>query len=71
MISEKVFEADRVLEYFKKTDDFDWIEKTQALTRRLKKVKVKSDQKRIDGVKKRIYIINVKEFNDLCERFKI
>jgi hypothetical protein len=67
----RVFEAERVLEYFKKTDDFDWIEKTQALTRRLKKVKIKSDQKRIDCVKKRIYIINVKEFSDLCERFKI
>ena len=60
-----------MLEYFKKTEDFEWIEKKQALTRRLKKVKVKSDQKRIDGVKKRIYIMNVKEFNDLCERFKI
>ena len=70
-MSEKVFDADRVLEYFKKTDDFDWIEKTQALTRRLKKVKVKSDQKHVDGVKRRVYIMDVKEFKDLCERFKI
>ena len=68
---EKVFDADRALEYFKKTDDFDWIEKTQALTRRLKKVKVKSVQKYVDGVKRRVYIMDVKEFKDLCERFKI
>lgn len=68
---EWVFDAKAVLDYFKKTDDFDWIEKTQALTRRLKKVKVTSDQRRINGDKKRIYAMNVKEFNDLCERFKI
>lgn len=48
-----------------------WIEKTQALTRRLKRVKVTSEQRRIDGEKKRIYTMNVKEFSDLCERFKI
>jgi len=67
----RVFEAERVLEYFKKTEDFEWIEKTQALTRRLKRVKVTSEQRRIDGEKKRIYTMNVKEFSDLCERFKI
>ncbi len=67
----RVFDAQAVLEYFKKTEDFEWIEKTQALTRRLKKVKVTSDQRRIDGDKKRIYTMNVKDFADLCERFKI
>ena len=67
----RVFESQAVLEYFKKTEDFEWIEKTQALTRRLKRVKVTSEQRRIDGEKKRIYTMNVKEFSDLCERFKI
>lgn len=67
----RVFDAQAVLDYFKKTEDFEWIEKTQALTRRLKRVKVTSEQRRIDGEKKRIYSMNVKEFNDLCERFKI
>ena len=67
----RVFDAQTVLEYFKKTEDFEWIEKTQALTRRLKKVKVTSEQRRIDGEKKRIYTMNIKEFSDLCERFKI
>ena len=67
----RVFDAGVVLDYFKKTEDFDWIEKTNVLTRRLKKVKIKSDQQRIDGEKKRVYIINVKDLMDLCERFKI
>lgn len=67
----RVFESQAVLDYFKKTEDFEWIEKTQALTRRLKRVKVTSEQRRIDGEKKRIYTMNVKELNDLCERFKI
>lgn len=66
-----VFDAERVLEYFKATEEFEWIEKTNVLTRRLKKVKVTSDQRRIDGEKKRIYIMNIKDFYDLCERFKI
>lgn len=67
----RIFEAERVLEYFKATEEFEWIEKTNILTRRLKKVKVTSDQRRIDGEKKRIYIMNIKDFYDLCERFKI
>lgn len=67
----RVFEAGRVLEYFKATEDFDWIEKTNLLTRRLKRVKVVSEQRRIDSEKKRVYILNLKDFTDLCERFKI
>jgi len=67
----QVFEAARVFDYFKNTEEFEWIEKTNVLTRRFKKIKVKSDQKRIGGEKKRVYILNIKEFNDLCERFKI
>ncbi len=67
----RMFDAQAVLEYFKSTEEFEWIEKTNILTRRLKKVKVTSDQRRIDGEKKRIYIMNIKDFYDLCERFKI
>ena len=67
----RVFEANTVLEYFKRTDDFDWIEKTNLLTRRLKRVKVLSEQRRFDSEKKRVYILNLKDFMDLCERFKI
>ncbi|MBN1871435.1 MAG: bifunctional DNA primase/polymerase [Candidatus Omnitrophica bacterium] len=66
-----IFEAERVLEYFKANEDFDWIQRTNVLTRRLKKVKVSSDQRRVIGEKKRVYIMNIKEFTDLCERFNI
>ncbi|MFZ5801649.1 MAG: bifunctional DNA primase/polymerase [Candidatus Omnitrophota bacterium] len=67
----RVFDAGQVFEYFKKTEDFDWIEKTNVLTRRLKKVKAISEQRRIDGEKKRVYILNIRDIADLCERFKI
>ena len=67
----KVFDAQVVLDYFKANDDFDWIQKTNVLTRRLKKVKIISEQRRINGEKKRVYIMDVAEFQDLCERFKI
>lgn len=66
-----VFEAEEVFKYFKKSEDFEWIEKTNVLTRRLKKVKVASEQRRINGEKKRVYILNARELSDLCERFKI
>ncbi|MDD5258515.1 MAG: bifunctional DNA primase/polymerase [bacterium] len=67
----KVFDAQAVLDYFKANEDFDWIQRTNVLTRRLKKVKIISEQKRIDGEKKRVYIMDVTVFQDLCERFKI
>jgi hypothetical protein len=67
----RMYDAEKVFEYFKANDDFDWIQRTNVLTRRLKKVKVVSEQKRIDGVKKRVYILKMAEFQDLCERFKI
>ena len=67
----KVFDAQVVLDYFKANEDFDWIQKTNVLTRRLKKVKIVSEQRRINGEKKRVYIMDVTEFKDLCERFKI
>lgn len=67
----KVFDAKEVFEYFKENEDFSWIEKTNVLTRRLKKIKIVSEQKHIGGEKKRVYTVNVSELQDLCERFKI
>ncbi|KAF0134050.1 MAG: DNA primase-like protein [Candidatus Saganbacteria bacterium] len=67
----KVFDAQAVLNYFKANEDFDWIQKTNVLTRRLKKVNVRSEQRRISGEKKRAYVMDTTEFQDLCERFKI
>ncbi len=67
-----IFDAEKVLKYFQDTEEFEWLDKTNRLTRRLKKVKVRSDQRRrADGDKYRVYLINRKEFTDLCERFKI
>lgn len=67
----KVFDAKEVFEYFKKSEDYEWMEKRNALTSRLKRIKIKSEQKRIGGEKKRVYIMDVTAFQDLCERFKI
>ncbi|MCK4816602.1 DUF3631 domain-containing protein, partial [bacterium] len=67
----EVYDAHQVLEYFKSTEEFEWIEKTNILTRRLKKVGIKSEQRRIEGEKQRVYIVNVKEINDLCVRYGI
>jgi len=66
-----LYETSAMLDYFKKTEEFEWLEKSNALTRRLKRVKIKSTQRRFDGDKKQVYIINVADLTDLCERFKI
>ena len=67
----KIFDAQVVFDYFKGTEDFDWIEKRNVLTRRLKRIRIKSDQKRFSGKKKRVYIVNIAEFQDLYERYKV
>ena len=66
-----VYKAGEVLEYFKKCDEFEWIEKSNTLTKRLKRIGVKSEQKRIDNEKQRIYSISKSKIYDLCERFSI
>ncbi len=66
-----VFDADKVLVYFQKTDYFEWIEKKNSLTTRLKKVRVISKQARYDAQKIRVYEIRINEFQDFCERYKI
>lgn len=65
----QVYDAQEVLNYFKATEEFEWIEKTNVLTRRLKKADIKSEQRRIEGIKQRVYIVNVKRVKDLCERY--
>lgn len=66
-----IFKADEVFNYFKASEEYEWLERKNALTSRLKKVKIKSEQKRIDSEKIRVYIMKLSEFQDLCERFKI
>lgn len=65
----QLYDAHQTLKYFKETEEFGWIEKTHVLTRRLKKAKVKSEQRRIGGSKMRVYVVNVSEVKDLCERY--
>jgi hypothetical protein len=67
----KVYDAQQVLKYFKGTEEFEWIEKIHLLTRRLKKVGIKSEQRRIEGEKQRVYIINIQKIRDLCDRYGI
>jgi len=66
-----VYESEKVLDHFRKTEEFEWVDKSQKLTRKLKKVNIVSDQLRVGSERKRIYIIDSKKIYDLCERFKI
>ena len=67
----KIFYAQEVFDYFRANEEFEWIQKTNVLTRRLKKIEVKSEQRRIEGEKMRVYAVNIKKVEDLCERFNI
>jgi hypothetical protein len=67
----KTYDANIVFEYFKNTEEFDWLERTNSLTMRLKRVSVKSKQHRFSGEKKRVYVVDMAEFRDLCERYHI
>lgn len=66
-----VFDSDGVLKYFKGTDEFSWLEKKNALTTRLKKIAVRSEQRRHNDGKVRVYIVDQKKLDDLCERFGV
>lgn len=66
-----IFNSEAVFEYFKKTDEFAWLPTKHALTRRLKRMGAKSEQRREGEGKIRIYIIDRKKVEDLCERHKI
>jgi len=68
-----IFDQDRVYDHFCNTDEYSWLkDKTKnSLTYRLKKIKIKSEQIRIDGIKKRVYIVDKEDFDDLYERYFI
>lgn len=65
------FYAESVLEYFKNTEEYSWIERRNVLTSRLKKVRVRSDRIRKDNGRIPIYKIDWEKFDDFCERFGI
>lgn len=66
-----IFEASRVFTYFKAMEEYSWLEKPNALTRRLKKIFVRSEQKSLGDAKIRVYKFDKRKIRDLCERYKI
>lgn len=63
------YEVDKVLEYFKKDEEFAWLENSSSLTRRLKRIKVRSEQKWTGTTeRKRFYKFIKADIDDLCER---
>lgn len=66
------YEVDKVLEYFKKTEEFAWLEKSSSLTRRLRRIKVRSEQKWTGTTeRKRFYKLVKADIDDLCERLGV
>jgi len=65
------FSAESVLEYFKNTDEYSWIEHKNSLTTRLKKVKVRSERVRRERGRISVYKIDREQFDDFCERFGV
>ncbi len=65
------FDSEAVFDYFKKTDEFSWLERKNALTMRLKRMGARSEQRREGSGRVRVYVIDRKKVEDLCERHKI
>ena len=61
-----------VLDYFRQSEEFEWLDKQNALTRRLKKVGVRSKQERGEGgIRSRYYFVDLGVVKDLAERFSV
>ena len=64
-----LYEVDKVLEYFKRDEEFAWLENSSSLTRRLKRIRVRSEQKWTGtSERKRFYKFIKSDIDDLCER---
>ncbi len=66
-----VFKADDTLKYFQGTDEYSWLEKQNALTRRLKRINVKTTRTAFMGDRVAAYVLIPSDFEDRCERFNI
>ncbi len=66
-----VFSSEAVFKYFQETDEFGWLQRKNALTMRLKRMGAQSEQRREGSGRVRVYVINRKQVEDLCERHKI
>jgi hypothetical protein len=68
----RAYENSVVLRYFQNTEEFRWMQSPNALPRLLRRINIHSDQRRFGSERRhRVYLINLKEFEDWCERFKI
>ena len=65
----RIFMVLEVLYYFRKQESFEWLEKSNTLTKKLKKVGVVSKQETVDGKKVPTYQIDLAKFQDLWERY--
>jgi hypothetical protein len=65
------YDKENVMNYFSGNENVLGYITPNAITSKLKKVGIKSIQKRIKGEKIRVYEINISTFEDMCERFKI
>lgn len=66
-----IFETQNVYDHFRFTDEFSWLDSQNYLTRLLKKIEVLSDQQRVNGERKRVYVFDRKKIHDYCVRYKI
>lgn len=68
-----VFDSDDVWNHFLATEEFAWLKdrSKSSLTRRLKKIQVKSERNRVEGKPVRMYVFNRATTDDLCERFNV
>jgi len=68
----RIYRTEDVLVFFKGQEEFEYLEKPNSLTIKLKKADVRSEQRRVSRAgKARFYIIDHTKTLDLFERYKI
>ena len=64
-----VYKADEAFSYFKQSEEFSWLERKNALTVRLKRIKVKTERVRFDGKRIPVYKLSSADLEDLYGRY--
>jgi len=64
-----VYRADEAFSHFKQSEEFSWLERRNALTVRLKRIKVKAERVRFDGKRIPVYKLSSADLEDLYERY--
>jgi hypothetical protein len=63
------FTTDSVLEYFKKQEDYAWLENKRWLTKKLKNIGIKTEPFREENKVNRVYSVNKTSFDDYLSRY--